>query len=653
MSFRYTKTATTLVLLCLSIGVGAWFRLWAIDRLPPLALHNDEGYYAMDALQIMHGKWMVFSPENTGREALYMTLAAGVFKVFGVSVLNFRVFTAILGVLTLPAIFWLGWEASPHREQARWLGLLAATSAATLLMHVVINRNALRVNMQPLLTAMTLAALLRAFRLRRRAWFIVAGALLGLSAYTYVTVRLLPILILIAFALWWPRERDQWWGHLLGLGAVAGLALLVYIPLGIYFLRHPELFLYRAKILFDAKSIGHSLWATLLIFHVKGDFILASNLPDRPVFDTVQALAFWLGALAALAGHYQRVGRMLLAWFVIGVIPSAFAKDAPSYIHAFGMVPPMTVLMGCGYWLAGNGLAAQLRRWPSVQSLARPLAAGVVVVGLGYSAWQTYQDFFVRWARREDSGLAYRMDLKRIDQYLRSLPNDTEAFFSPYSWVEPALEFYRGGDISRLHPYDGHDCIPLGDASQHPLAYFVSDPYSLSVLRQYYPSSRENAAPEFAVFQVAPGDPIRFVSDGAGHAIWAEQLALRHAEAQLEDAQTIKVNLVWQTRLPISAVDYHRFVHLLTDDPTQPGGVRLWAQSDDTLCGGSHSVTYWQIGENIVEGATLTVAQPLPPGDYRLAVGLYQQGAPVRLAVIETSWPAKDDAVTFSTLTIK
>ena len=642
-----------LVLLLLITGVGAWFRLWAIDRLPPLALHPDEGHYGLDALQIMHGQWMVFAPENSGREALYMTLAAGVFKVFGVNVLTFRIFTAILGVLTLPAIFWLGWEAAPDREQAQWVGLLAAASIATLLMHVTINRNALRVNMLPLTTALTCAALLRAFRLRRTAWFLFIGVLLGLSVYVYTTARLLPILVVFAFGLWWPREREQWREHLLRLAGVAGVSMLVFAPLGIYFLRHSDLFLYRAKDLFDPSALGRSIEGALLLFHVKGDPILNFNLPNRPVFDAAQALAFWLGTLAALVGYYKRAGRFMLAWFVIGVFPAALTTKGSVYLHSFGLVPPMAILMGYGYWLAGTWLMAQLRRIPPMRNLARPISAGIVLVGLGYSAWRTHQDYFVQWASHTDLSLAYRTDLMRIDQYMRSLPADTEFFFSPYAEIEAPLEFMRAGDTSRLHPYDAHYCIPLGDAAQHPLTYFASDPYSLAVLRQYYPMGRESAAPEFVVYQIAAGAPIHFASDGSGQATWAEALALPHAEAQVVDARTVQVNLVWQMRPPFSVVDYHRFVHLLTDDPAQPGGVRLWAQSDDTLCHGSRPVTYWQAGGSIVDTATLSAAAPLPPGDYRVVVGLYQLGAPVRLAVTETSWPVKDDAVTLATLTIK
>jgi hypothetical protein len=297
-----------------------------------------------------------------------------------------------------------------------------------------------------------------------------------------------------------------------------------------------------------------------------------------------------------------------------------------------------------------------LRRLPSVAALARPLGVGVALAGLGYSAGQTHQDLFGRWAGHADLSLAYRADIMRIETHLKSLPADTEAFFSPYSWIEPALEFARAGDTSRLHPYDGHYCLPLGDNSRHPLAYFVSDPYSLSALRHYYPNGRETAAPELAIFEITAGDPLNFASGlprSVGRAVWAEQLALPHVEAQAVDAQTVRVNLIWQTRLPTTGVSYHRFVHLLNDDPAQPGGVRLWAQDDNLLCHGTHPPHYWQPGEFIADSVTLTAAEPLPPGDYRVAVGLYAPGAPVRLAVAETTWPVKDDVVTIAVLFLR
>jgi 4-amino-4-deoxy-L-arabinose transferase-like glycosyltransferase len=649
MTLRTSRPVIIAGLLVLIVGVGAGLRLWAIDRLPPLALHTDEGYYGADSLSILHGQWMVYSPRNTGREALFMILAAGVFKLFGPSVLTFHVFAAVLGVLTLPAIFWLGWEASPERERAPWLGLLSAASVAGLLMHVILNRQGQRVNMQPLLTAATMAALLHGLRVRRRAWFILAGVLLGLSGYTYVTVRLLPLVVLSAWALWWPRER--WRSHAASLFWVAGIAALVYVPLAVYFLNHPGLFLGRARTLFDPSALSRAIWSTLLIFDFKGDPVLTNNLPGRPVFDAAQALAFWIGAVAALMGRGKREGRLMLVWFVLGVIPSALAKDAPSYIHAFGMIPPLSVLMGGGYLRLGRWLTDRLR--PRLQALAAPIVICVVVLGLLYSVAQTYYDFFVRWASRTDLGLTYRFDLKRIDDLMRALPPDTEVFYSPHSFVESSLEFYRGGDLSRLHPYDGQYCVPLGDATRHPLAYFANDSVSLPVLREFFPTGAASAVPEFSVFEIPAGAAIHFASPASGRARWADAYTLARAEWQRLDGQTIGLRLIWQTRPPLTGTEYHRFVHLLRADASQPGGVQLWAQSDNIPCQGSHAAGYWQAGEYILESITLTGGEPLLPGDYRLVVGLYQQDAPARLAVTESSWPVKDDSVTIAAFTVR
>jgi 4-amino-4-deoxy-L-arabinose transferase-like glycosyltransferase len=648
MTSRISRPILIAGLLILIVGVGAVLRLWAIDRLPPQALDPDQGYYGADSLTILHGQWMVYSPRNTGREALFMTLAAGVFKLFGPSVLTFHVFAAVLGVLTLPAIFWLGWEASPEREWAPWLGLLAAASVTGLLTHVILNRQGQRVNMQPLFTAATMAALLHALRVQRRGWFILAGVLLGLSGYTYVTVRLLPLVVLSAWAIWWPRER--WRSHAVSLFWVAGIAALVYIPLAVYFLSHPGLFLGRAQALFDPSALGRSIWSTLLIFHFKGDPVLTNNLPGRPLFDAAQALAFWIGAVVALTGRGKREGRLMLVWFVVGVIPSALARDAPSYIHAFGIIPPLGVLMGGGYLRLGRWLAERLR--PRLPALAALIGISAIVFGLLYSVARTYADYFVRWANRTDLSLAYRFDLKRIDDLMRALPPDTEVFYSPHSFVESPLEFYRGGDLSRLHPYNGNYCVPLGDASQHPLAYFANDPLSMPALRTYFPGGSESVVPEFSVFLVPAGTPPRFDSLAAGQATWAEEYQLARAEWQAADSQNLTVQLVWQTRGPGSGIEYHRFVHLLSDDTAQPGGVRLWAQSDDLICRSTHAPHYWQTGEYIAETIELKSAERLPTGRYRLAVGLYQQGAPVRLAVSAASWPVVDDTVTFAAFTV-
>ena len=83
--------------------VAAFLRLYRIDSLPPAAGY-DQAAYGLDALEIVDGARPVFLPSNFGREALFSYLVALVYLVLGDAALSVYVTSALVGVLTVPAV---------------------------------------------------------------------------------------------------------------------------------------------------------------------------------------------------------------------------------------------------------------------------------------------------------------------------------------------------------------------------------------------------------------------------------------------------------------------------------------------------------------------------------------------------------------------
>ncbi len=86
----------------------------------------------------------------------------------------------------------------------------------------------------------------------------------------------------------------------------------------------------------------------------------------------------------------------------------------------------------------------------------------------------------------------------------------------------------------------------------------------------------------------------------------------------------IKVVLYWQALQEMTA-DYKSFVHLL--DPTG----RLVVTSDAIPANWTRPTTGWLAGEYVIDPHTLTLPGNLPPGEYRLEVGLYEAETNARL----------------------
>ena len=95
--------------IALIVAVAAFFRLWQIGSIPP-GLFGDEATDGLDALDVLAGRGAIFFPANFGREGLHMWLVAGMFRLMGVTPLALRLPSALAGIATVLATYWLGRE---------------------------------------------------------------------------------------------------------------------------------------------------------------------------------------------------------------------------------------------------------------------------------------------------------------------------------------------------------------------------------------------------------------------------------------------------------------------------------------------------------------------------------------------------------------
>ncbi len=100
-------------------------------------------------------------------------------------------------------------------------------------------------------------------------------------------------------------------------------------------------------------------------------------------------------------------------------------------------------------------------------------------------------------------------------------------------------------------------------------------------------------------------------------AIWGEQMALRGYTWD-DSAESLALTLYWQALGP-QRPDYTHFVHLLGPD----GALIPGRQHDAMPQANTYPTSQWAAGEVAADPALIDLTG-LPPGDYRLAVGLYQ-----------------------------
>ncbi len=240
-------------LLVLTLLVAALLRLWQLGTLPP-GLHYDEAADTIIAEQIARGESApIFIEAYTGKEVLFFYWAAAWMKLIGPSVFAMRLAAALMGVLTVSATYRAIREmlaARPHPQPLSQIGrgeqgvaLFAALFVATSFWHILMSRLGFRSISEPLIQALALAALFRGLRLNRNRWFVVAGIFIGLSLYTYLAARLFPVAIALIFLYFILFDRGHRLDRLTQFVLTVASAVIVFLPLGLYFVQHPAAFL--------------------------------------------------------------------------------------------------------------------------------------------------------------------------------------------------------------------------------------------------------------------------------------------------------------------------------------------------------------------------------------------------------------------------
>ena len=117
------------------------------------------------------------------------------------------------------------------------------------------------------------------------------------------------------------------------------------------------------------------------------------------------------------------------------------------------------------------------------------------------------------------------------------------------------------------------------------------------------------------------------------------------SDPRLVPGESLDLTLFWSPRgRPIR--DYTVFIHLLDSQG------RIQGQADSPPRAGTYPTSVWDAGEVIADLHTISLRPNLPPGEYRLAIGLYDPETGQRLGKIEENGKAEGDHVTISGLAV-
>lgn len=679
----------TLWPLLIIISIGAWLRLDHIGSLPP-GLYRDEAFYGLDAAAILQGRWALYFAANNGREPLFMYWLAMFIAGFGRTVEAVRSASAVIGILTIPAIYFAG----------RWLfsarvGMLSAAALAVNFWHLAISRVAYRAITLPLLLCLAMGCAAWAAQSNgpmRRRRMIAAGVLFGLTFYTYTSAQmLLPFGVVFCVIVMATnriranlRPASTMQNAILPLcvGLIAALA-----PLGVWLIRHPDLFFNRAgQVSILNPVINHGdFWGTLLdnigkaigMFAAQGDHIWRHNLSLRPVFDGLVAPFFLIGMMVILWQVWQwlrtgpnpqhgKAALVLLLWLSIFLVPTILAEDTPHYLRAIGTLPAACMVLAIGLetslaWLSKQGYLMGLYFFtrPFRGGITPPALAATFVLSI--SLIGTRVDYFDNYVKNPLTGYWLESHNVSLAQFIQQTPpttqlyldqrlaNDNPAlqFLAPQAYA-PSTQVIAEGKAIVITPtqpaliiFDpNHDWVNLRNTLPHPAQF--------NTILGAQAQGDKDPQPRRAFVGITVA-PITTTLVSTNFAQFEGGIELMAANTLTQNPATVM--LVWRTQQPIHE-DYAVFVHV------SRGGT-LITQHDGSPAYGLFPMPTWQVGDQIVDlhplitqssTNTHTTALDINPSTDQILVGIYRRSDGQRLKVIsENNKMLRDSVMIFPT----
>jgi hypothetical protein len=645
----------------LCLFVAAALRFPELTESPP-GLHYDEAANGILAGDIgMRGERPIFISSYTGKEALFFYFAGGLMRLVGESIFSLRLTSAFVGIVTVALTYWLGLELTRDRR----IALLAAALLAISFWHVLFSRLGFRAISQPLLQALTVAALFRGLRLDSWRWIVAAGVALGLTAYTYLAARIFPIPLAVAL-LPFVFDRPNRRRHLRQLGLFLVVALAILAPLALYFFANQDAFLVRVNQVGPQEAspavLATGYLKSLGMLFLTGDPYSRFNIPGRPLFNW-----FW-GALLILGWVYallrwrrqpqlgQRAGYLLLAilpFFML--LPTALALDeiVPSNLRAIGMLPFIVFLPAVGLiklvetvpgllgTVSDRVLVIRERvtgrgGGPTATSQIGAVAVISLIALLIVGAVTTGRSYFQSYSGRADLFYESDADLAAISRYLSTADtagkttylaakhyrHPTVAFLSEQydriKWLPESQAIVFPAEGEALYIFPRNSPLPEWAAPFLPADPSVTGPAGPDGMPTFELYER-SGAPHFDGDVAAPSN-VSMVNFG-------NQVTLLGYDVEsAASGETLPVTLYWRVEgAPLA--NYTPFIHLVDAWHYRWGQVETFAYPSEQ----------WSPGDTIVQRVNLPLRPGMPPGSYRLIIGFFDPGSGEQLARLDDS----------------
>jgi 4-amino-4-deoxy-L-arabinose transferase-like glycosyltransferase len=424
----------------------------AMDRFP-IVLTGDEGRDGIEAVRALQGELNnPFISAGYSFPSLYYLFQALSIRFLGQTTEALRLTSALVGTLTVTALFYVGSAMFNRRT-----GLLAAIFLAAYSFHIHFSRIGLNNIWDGLWYIILIGALWHGWEHEQNKSFALAGFSLGMAQYFYPSGRALVIPIFGWLLLMGVFRREKFKRVFSGILIMFIVTSVIILPLAIFYWHHPNEYMapLRRVSIFGpvldglVQSTGQPVWLIILkqIWKsLQGFTYLPVTFfyePGTPLLRPVAASLFLMGLLLLLSrgrdGRFLLLALWILTFGLIGGL-SESTSAAQRYVAA----APVCALL-IGYSL--NEITSILEElWPQFNRIPHAVVISVALL-LAIDELDFYFNTYTQKTVVEGSHNNTTI-AQHLANYLKEKPADLQVIF----FGAPSMGYYSVPSLQYLVP---------------------------------------------------------------------------------------------------------------------------------------------------------------------------------------------------------
>lgn len=417
------RTATKIGIIIFILMIAFALRFYKLGTIPP-GLHGDaasQGYNAFSLLKTGKDRYgesfpILFRSLGSYQPPLYTYLTTIPVAIFGNTAISTYFISALSGVILVFVTYLLSLVLFENTKYKQILALISALIVSVSPWSVLFSRLAVEANLGLLI--FVLSILIFIYSLKKIQLLPLASLLLGISTHAYYSERLIALIFLPAFILFFKKiffSQKKWLIFAIILFLITQIPHFWILNSGALTRRFDQVSYLgnQSGIPYKIYYLGKTAINNYLIYYspknlfFDSDINLGRTMPGLSIFYSWFVVPFIIGIWYLLKKAPQQVSKIIGLLIIITPIPAAFTGDFFYPLRTLDFLWVLALVISMGL--------CQIFQFLKSKKLKLFLSINLFV----YSLFSLYISYFIlfKYEKAENYGYAYIKLMDKLPEY--------------------------------------------------------------------------------------------------------------------------------------------------------------------------------------------------------------------------------------------